>query len=105
MLDRPERLREYRTKIVPIEDAPPPAPYPDHLGYRTKFGGTPEAIQPGGDDERTCEVCFQPLRFIAQIDSFGYGQPEAQFMFGDVGMIYVWSCLHCQTPSATTSSY
>ena len=39
MSDHPDKLREYRIKIIPAQDAPPPAKYPDHLGYRTKFGG------------------------------------------------------------------
>lgn len=30
---------------------------------------------------------------------------DEQFMFGDVGMIYVWFCFNCLTPHATTEGY
>jgi hypothetical protein len=30
---------------------------------------------------------------------------EQQFMFGDVGMIYVWFCFDCLTPLATMDCY
>jgi hypothetical protein len=66
MPDLPAELREYRVKIVPAEDAAPPAPYPDNLGYRTKFGGKPDPIQPMDEDDRTCRKCFQPLHFIGR---------------------------------------
>ena len=106
MKDLPQHLREYRVKIMPAEDAPPPAKYPDNLGYRTKFGGKPELIQPTGDEEeRRCSACFEPLHFIGQIDSFENDHPDPQFMFGDVGMIYVWFCFRCYTPSATLECY
>jgi hypothetical protein len=28
-----------------------------------------------------------------------------QFMFGDVGMIYVWFCFQCLTPQASMECY
>lgn len=105
MRDLPATLREYRTKIIPAEDAGPPANYPDNLGYRTKFGGEPELIQPMDEQDRVCKNCFQPLHFIGQIDSFENGHPDPQFMFGDVGMIYVWFCFKCHTASATIDCY
>ena len=45
------------------------------------------------------------MHFIGQIDSFENGFPDAQFMFGDVGMIYVWFCFKCHTPHATMDCY
>lgn len=54
------------------------------------------------------------MHFIAQIDSFEHkiaGNPyakdydEQQFMFGDVGMIYVWFCFDCLSPLATMDCY
>jgi hypothetical protein len=105
MSDLPDKLREYRVKIIPAEDAPPPAKYPDNLGYRTKFGGAPDLIQPMDDEDRRCKKCFQPLHFIGQIDSFENGLPHPHFMFGDVGMIYVWFCFNCYAPSATMDCY
>jgi hypothetical protein len=99
----PKHLREYRVKLFPAEDAPPPAKYPDNIGYRTKFGGKPEHIQPAGD--RNCGVCGQVLHFVGQIDSFENDHPDPQFMFGDVGMIYVWFCFHCGEPCASLEFY
>jgi hypothetical protein len=87
MKDLPEHLREYRVKFIPAEDAPPPAKYPDNLGFRTKFGGNADHIQNAGDGRKACDVCGHAMHFIAQIDSFEDGHPDPQFMFGDVGMI------------------
>jgi hypothetical protein len=105
MTDLPDILREYRVKIIPAEDAGPQAEYPDNIGFRTKFGGRPDAIQPGDDEAKLCKQCFGPLHFIAQIDSFENGFPDVQFMFGDVGMIYLWFCFKCYTPHATMECY
>jgi hypothetical protein len=101
-------------KIVPAEEAGPQPRYPDDLGLRTKFGGTPDSIEGGEDEPKTCPQCFQPMHFVAQIDSFeskGKNNPnrkdygDAQFMFGDVGMIDVWFCFNCLTPHAVTECY
>jgi len=115
MSDRPDILREYRVTVVPAEEAGPRAREPDDLGLRTKFGGEPDAIQGGGDDgEKTCPQCFRRMHFVAQIDSFefnGENNPnrkdygDEQFMFGDVGMIYVWFCFNCLTPHAAIECY
>jgi hypothetical protein len=54
------------------------------------------------------------MHFVAQIDSFefnGKHNPnrkdygDEQFMFGDVGMIYIWFCFNCLTPHAETECY
>lgn len=103
MSDLPDQLREYRVKIIPAEDAARLAKYPDNIGYRTKFGGKADLIQPAGN--RNCDVCGKPLHFIAQIDSFENDHPDPQFMFGDDGMIYVWFCFACNTPVAMLESY
>lgn len=105
MSDLPKILREYRVKIIPAEDVAAPPAYPANLGFRTKFGGHPDLIQSMDDDDRICKKCFQPLQFIAQIDSFESDFPDPQFMFGDVGMIYVWFCFACYTPYATMDCY
>ena len=104
MSDLPEKFREYRVKLIPAEDAPPPAKYPHNIGYRTKFGGKADLIQPG-DGARSCDVCGKPMHFIAQIDSFESDHPDPQFEFGDAGMIYVWFCFECNTPAAVLESY
>jgi hypothetical protein len=111
MKDLPDILREYRVKIVPADVADLVSS--SELGMRTKFGGAPDLIQ--REDERvTCPRCFRPMHFVAQIDSFEFNgkdnsnrQPygEEQFMFGDVGMIYVRFCFNCLTPHATTECY
>ena len=66
-------------------------------GKRTKLGGEPEWIQ--ADEIPICECCEERMRFIAQIDSLdadsNLGYWEQQFMFGDVGMIYVFYCFNC----------
>ena len=105
MPELPKHLREYRVKLIPAEDAGTPAKYPDNLGYRTKFGGKPDQIQGGEDEGRSCDVCGQPLHFIGQIGSFENELPDVQFMFGDVGMIYVWFCFQCHTPVAALECY
>ena len=77
----------------------------DHDGQRTKLGGEPEYIQ-GGDGVPDCPSCSKPLLFVAQIDSVEHDwltnphrvnsiSPEQEWMFGDVGMIYVYFCKEC----------
>ena len=77
---------------------------------------SPDEIQRGDDDEdgKACPQCFGKMHFVAQIDSFEHNDEnnpnrkdyaDAQFMFGDVGMIYVWFCFNCLTPQATLESY
>jgi hypothetical protein len=99
MSQRPDILGEYRVRIIPAERAGPQPKYPANLGRRTKFGGLPDAIQAGDEEQKRCPDCFAPMHFVAQIDSFefnGENNPncheheETHFVFGDVGMIYVW---------------
>jgi len=108
MRDLPDILREYRVKILPAEEGDEAAP----VGRRTKFGGVPDNIQ--DPEDVTCPGCFQKMHFVGQIDSFelkdddnpnSQDHDEAQFMFGDVGMIYVWFCFDCLTPHATMESH
>jgi hypothetical protein len=114
MADRPDILREYRVRIIPAERAGPQPRYPANLGRRTKFGGVPDAIQPEADLVKRCPKCHSPMHFVAQLDSFefnGDNNPNRRdyggehFMFGDVGMIYVWFCFHCLTPHASLECY
>lgn len=114
MSDRPDILREYRVNLVPTQEAGAQPRYPDDLGLRTKFGGRPDAIQGGNDEEKMCPQCLQRMHFVAQLDSFEFNAKnnpnrkdyrDAQFMFGDVGMIYVWFCFNCLTPHAATECY
>jgi hypothetical protein len=109
-------LRIYKVSIEPAaseEDAVPGAS-PDEVGLRTKFGGEPYWIQ---DDERpTCEHCHKSMAFIGQVDSFEHQRSnnpnardalwgEQQFMFGDVGLIYIFFCHECCEPRAVFQCY
>ena len=64
------------------------------LGQRSKFGGQPNWIQ--NDDTPTCPDCGEPMTFVAQLDSIGFDRANSAaaqgFMFGDVGLIYVFFC-------------
>lgn len=84
----------------------------DNIGQRTKFGGLPDKLNESPHPR--CEECGRLLRFIAQIDSIEHkcdSNPhsrdymEQQFMFGDVGMIYVWFCFDCLKPHTTMECY
>jgi len=45
------------------------------------------------DETPNCEHCGEPMTFVAQLDSIGHRQKEADgIMFGDVGLIYVFFC-------------
>lgn len=114
MSDLPDVLREYRVRIIPAERAGSLPKYPDNLGRRAKFGGIRDAVQRSEDEGKRCPQCFGPMHFVAQIDSFEFndesnpnrrGYADAQFMFGDVGMIYVWFCFQCLTPGASMECY
>jgi|APCry1669188970_1035186.scaffolds.fasta_scaffold21318_3 hypothetical protein len=78
----------------------------DKIGYGTKLGGEPDWIQ--GVDIPVCRMCKTPMLFVAQIDSIAMadkrkpvgkgsktGKEMQEFMFGDAGMVYVFTCLDC----------
>jgi hypothetical protein len=64
------------------------------LGRRSKFGGLPTWEQ--GDETPTCPECGKSMAFVAQLDSLGFGHANdvgtEPYMFGDVGLIYVFFC-------------
>lgn len=77
----------------------------DNLGLRTKFGGRPSWVQ--RSREVVCPECGKAMSFVAQIDSFNHDSgcnpnridclsKSPKFMFGDVGMIYIFFCFDCQ---------
>jgi uncharacterized protein YwqG len=98
-----EKLREYRMLFQRIQQDVP-AIDADALGCRSKLGGEPDWDQ---DEEiPTCPSCGKEMTFVAQIDSIEHDEdhnphridclsPEQQYMFGDVGMIYVFFCKYC----------
>ncbi len=112
MNELPKNLREYCAKIIPASEANLLPGYPDYLGCRTKFGGVPDYIHdPSPPPE--CPRC-EPMHFIAQLDSFEHmsnSNPnqkhwnDQHFMFGDVGMVYLWFCFDCCLPHATMETY
>jgi len=70
-------------------------------GSRTKLGGKPQWIQ--SDATPVCSACQKTMTFVAQIDSLSADDSDlgrilearGSYMFGDVGMIYVFWCAQC----------
>ena len=101
-----KRLREFRMRFTPVpkgERAYTRDPI-DALGSRSKLGGSPDWDQ--GDETPKCRDCRQIMSFIGQIDSIEHhcsknphrqNFDKQQYMFGDVGMIYVFFCFDCLT--------
>ena len=101
-------LREYRIRFEPVPQGER-AIDPSAEGLRSKLGGEPDWVQ---DDERpNCGECGGRMVFIGQLDSMEHDSPknphrinclsdQQQFMFGDVGMIYVFLCENCNEASA-----
>ncbi|AHG92851.1 hypothetical protein J421_5316 (plasmid) [Gemmatirosa kalamazoonensis] len=96
-------FREYRMQF---ERVPPGTRAVDRraLGRRSKLGGKP-TWEHGGQTP-ACARCSEPMSFLAQIDSIEHEDPknphaidalsdDQQYMFGDVGMVYVFLCLTC----------
>ncbi len=97
-------LREYRIKFEKVAKGRKAVPNPEKLGVRSKLGGKPDWVQQ--PELPKCRECKQPMTFVAQIDSIEHGEsynPHAidplssqqHYMFGDVGMIYVFVCFGC----------
>ena len=111
----PRQLPEFRVKLEPVPkgERAVPLDYPDNLGLRTKLGGKPDWIQ--GDYTPPCESCGNPMTFVAQIDSIEHDNEHnplrkdcmghQDYMFGDVGMIYVFWCFDCGRPACTDQYY
>jgi uncharacterized protein YwqG len=88
--------------------------YPDNLGLRTKLGGKPDWIHE--PEIPFCTECDTPLTFVAQIDSIEHESDKnhlakpalggkQDYMFGDVGMIYVFFCFSCCATYSVHQSY
>ncbi len=80
---------------------------PQQSGQRTKFGGEPEWIQ--SPETLRCPACRRKMTFIAQIDSFDHDrsvyQGRSEYMFVDVGMIYVFYCFTCFRTKSVVQFY
>ncbi len=99
-----EILREYRIKFEKVAEGKKVFPGKDNLGIRSKLGGEPTWCQ--SPEVPKCKSCKEKMTFVAQIDSMEHDEdhnPHAidalsdgqQYMFGDVGMIYVFVCFDC----------
>ncbi|MHC4457921.1 MAG: hypothetical protein ACYS0I_12710 [Planctomycetota bacterium] len=97
-----KRLKEYRMKFEKLSPGETIDPYA--LGLRSKLGGEPAWDQ--ADETPECPSCNKPMVFVAQIDSIEHDSKdnphrvdclsrEKDFMFGDVGIIYVFFCFDC----------
>lgn len=93
-------LPPYRMRFEPASKDPGEQP----LGLGSKLGGQPDWIQT--DETPTCPHCSERMTFVAQIDSINHDEPhnphrvdclskEPKYMFGDVGLIYVFFCFEC----------
>jgi len=106
------QLREYK---ILLERLPAGKTVdPNKNGERSKFGGKPDWIQ--YDEVPVCTSCKTEMVFIAQLDSIEHQSdtnphsidpisPEQQYMFGDVGMFYVFFCFECGEPGIVFQSY
>ena len=96
----PSQLREYRVLLERVPHGER-AVDPDALGLRSKLGGAPDWDQ--NDETPLCPGCGQPMVFVGQIDSVEHHDDQnphsispfshqQEYMFGDVGMLYVFFC-------------
>ena len=103
-IEMAEKLREYRVKFERMPEGRKAVPDPHRLGVRSKLGGEPDWEQ--GPQEPECRGCQEAMTFVAQIDSIEHDEKhnphrvdclseEQRYMFGDVGMIYVFFCFDC----------
>jgi len=108
-----ETLPEFRVTLTRLKEGetayPIDGPYYECHGQRTKLGGVPDWIQT--DELPFCSNCGARMSFVAQIDSVEHewkSNPHSvdalsdhqKWMFGDVGMIYVFFCFECSTTSS-----
>lgn len=101
-----ETLRECRIQFEKVGDGEKAVPDPEKLGLRSKLGGEPDWIQKPKVPK--CPECKEAMSFDAQLDSIEHDEDhnphaidclsdEQQYMFSDVGMIYVFCCFDCNT--------
>lgn len=90
----PDQLPVFRIIAEPMPGDLPDPKDPKRLGRRSKFGGQPTWEQE--DETPTCPRCGNAMVFVAQLDSIGFDRRGAaaaeQYIFGDVGLIYVFFC-------------
>ena len=108
-------LRQYKITLERVDsNSSTTVSDPDNLGLRTKLGGKPDWKQ--GDETPHCPSCKQKMSFVGQIDSIEHESKlnphaisaissEQEYMFGDVGMIYVFFCFDCLEPKSVFQCY
>lgn len=100
----PEILREYRIQFEKVPDGQRAFPDENNLGIRSKLGGEPNWCQ--YPEIPKCKGCKEKMSFVAQIDSMEHDEDhnphridclsdEQQYLFGDVGMLYIFVCFDC----------
>ena len=101
-------LKEYKLKIEDFGNEK--IKYPDNLGKRSKLGGKPDWIQ--FENVIKCDCCKKEMTFIGQIDSIDYSDhyskislSNERYMFGDVGMIYIFFCFECLKSQSVFQCY
>ena len=105
------KLPEFRVTLTRLKRGERAFPTVDAEGRRTKLGGDPDYIQ-GDQPLPKCPECGKSMLFVAQIDSVEHdwdSNPHAvdalsqkqKWMFGDVGMIYVFFCQNCLIAGAS----
>ncbi|MEQ9069061.1 MAG: hypothetical protein RLO18_20175 [Gimesia chilikensis] len=111
-MDKANLLPEYRVSLERVkegEEAYPKGediPHYEYQGQRTKLGGSPDWIQGNEEEWPGCPHCKNKMRFVAQIDSVEHDwnsnphrvdslSEDQKWMFGDVGMIFVFFCFEC----------
>ena len=103
----PDLLRQYRMLFQKM--ATGQSGSQGDLGIRSKLGGIPDWNQ--SDETPRCPDCSKLMSFVGQIDSIEHDEEhnphrvdcfsdDRQYMFGDVGMIYIFFCFDCLQPSA-----
>jgi uncharacterized protein YwqG len=99
----PKALREYRMLFEAVKPGEA-AVDGESSGLQSKLGGLPDWMQ--DEDWPTCPSCRERMTFVAQLDSFEHDSDRnphridclsgnQHFMFGDVGMIFVFLCFEC----------
>jgi uncharacterized protein YwqG len=98
----PKVLKEYRIKLESVLSGEIVYPEKVNLGIKSKLGGEPDWAQV--DETPECPACGEQMSFVGQIDSIEHNEdhnPHKKFygkqdyMFGDVGLIYVFFCFEC----------
>lgn len=59
-----------------------------------KFGGTPDWVQ--GEETPSCNLCAQPMSFVAQIEQGTDGRSEMNF---GGGLAFLFGCASCHDQS------